>query len=81
MRARSAELLSDAAEDFVRESRILHGASQYYATDHRCCLKDGFLPVSTLGRENFLKSLPKPKPTGPAHPFAEEEMWGGKGLK
>jgi 2-C-methyl-D-erythritol 4-phosphate cytidylyltransferase len=24
----------------------------------------------------ILKSLPKPKPAGPAHPFAEEEMWG-----
>ncbi len=26
--------------------------------------------------EAVLKSLPKPKPAGPAHPFAEEEMWG-----
>ena len=31
--------------------------------------------------EAILKSLPKPKPSGPAHPFAEEEMWGGKGIK
>jgi 2-C-methyl-D-erythritol 4-phosphate cytidylyltransferase len=31
--------------------------------------------------EAILKAMPKPKPTGPAHPFAEEEMWGGKGLK
>jgi 2-C-methyl-D-erythritol 4-phosphate cytidylyltransferase len=30
----------------------------------------------------ILKAMPKPKPAGPAHPFAaEEEMWGGKGLK
>ena len=29
----------------------------------------------------ILKSLPKPKPTGSVHPFGEEEMWGGKGLK
>jgi 2-C-methyl-D-erythritol 4-phosphate cytidylyltransferase len=29
----------------------------------------------------ILKSLPKPKPSGPVHPFGEEEMWGGKGLK
>jgi 2-C-methyl-D-erythritol 4-phosphate cytidylyltransferase len=28
-----------------------------------------------------LKAMPKPKPKGPAHPFAEEEMWGGRGLK
>ena len=26
--------------------------------------------------EAILKSRPKPKPSGPAHPFAEEEMWG-----
>lgn len=29
--------------------------------------------------EAILKSQPKPKPAGPAHPFAEEEMWGGRG--
>ena len=30
--------------------------------------------------EAVLKSRPKPKATGPIHPFAaEEEMWGGKG--
>jgi 2-C-methyl-D-erythritol 4-phosphate cytidylyltransferase len=28
--------------------------------------------------EAILKARPKPKPTGPAHPFAEEEMWGGR---
>lgn len=26
----------------------------------------------------ILKSLPKPKVKGPIHPFAEDEMWGGK---
>ncbi|PWT81762.1 MAG: 2-C-methyl-D-erythritol 4-phosphate cytidylyltransferase [Acidobacteria bacterium] len=31
--------------------------------------------------EAILKAMPKPKPTGPAHPFAEEEMWGGRGLR
>jgi 2-C-methyl-D-erythritol 4-phosphate cytidylyltransferase len=31
--------------------------------------------------EAVLKSLPKPKPTGPIHPFGEDEMWGGRGLK
>ena len=31
--------------------------------------------------EAILKALPKPKPSGPAHPFGEEEMWGGRGLK
>jgi 2-C-methyl-D-erythritol 4-phosphate cytidylyltransferase len=29
--------------------------------------------------EAILKSRPKPKPSGPVHPFAEEEMWGGRG--
>ncbi len=29
--------------------------------------------------ESILKSMPKPKVSGPLHPFAEEEMWGGKG--
>jgi len=28
----------------------------------------------------ILKSQPKPKGTGPIHPFAEEEMWGGRGV-
>ncbi|HEV3204473.1 MAG TPA: 2-C-methyl-D-erythritol 4-phosphate cytidylyltransferase [Gemmataceae bacterium] len=31
--------------------------------------------------EAILKSRPKPKPTGPAHPFAEEQMWGPLGPK
>lgn len=31
--------------------------------------------------EAVLKAMPKPKPAGPIHPFAEEEMWGGRGLK
>ena len=31
--------------------------------------------------EAILKSMPKPKPAGPLHPFAEEDMWGGRGLK
>jgi 2-C-methyl-D-erythritol 4-phosphate cytidylyltransferase len=31
--------------------------------------------------EAVLKARPKPKPSGPVHPFAEEEMWGGRGLK
>jgi 2-C-methyl-D-erythritol 4-phosphate cytidylyltransferase len=31
--------------------------------------------------EAILKARPKPKPAGPVHPFAEEEMWGGSGMK
>jgi hypothetical protein len=28
--------------------------------------------------EPVLKSRPEPKGTGPIHPFADEEMWGGR---
>src|SRR5262249_34990967 len=31
--------------------------------------------------EAVIKSRPKPKPSGPIHPFAEEEMWGGRPKK
>jgi 2-C-methyl-D-erythritol 4-phosphate cytidylyltransferase len=31
--------------------------------------------------EAVLKARPKPKPSGPIHPFADEEMWGGTGKK
>jgi len=31
--------------------------------------------------EAILKSLPRPKPQGPSHPFAEDEMWGGRGIR
>ncbi|MBX9681257.1 MAG: 2-C-methyl-D-erythritol 4-phosphate cytidylyltransferase [Gemmataceae bacterium] len=31
--------------------------------------------------EAILKSAPKPKTSGPVHPFGETEMWGGPGLK
>ena len=30
--------------------------------------------------EAILKSRPKPKAAGLIHPFAEEEMWGGRGV-
>jgi 2-C-methyl-D-erythritol 4-phosphate cytidylyltransferase len=43
------------------------------------------LKITTKGdlhlAEAVLKSRPKPKPSGPIHPFAEEEMWGGRGKK
>lgn len=28
--------------------------------------------------ESLLKVIAKPKPSGPIHPFAEDEMWGGR---
>jgi 2-C-methyl-D-erythritol 4-phosphate cytidylyltransferase len=30
--------------------------------------------------EAVLKAMPKPRPSAPAHPFAEEEMWGGRSV-
>jgi 2-C-methyl-D-erythritol 4-phosphate cytidylyltransferase len=45
----------------------------------------GNVKITTRGdlmlAEAVLKSLPKPKPTGPVHPFAEDEMWGGRPKK
>jgi hypothetical protein len=46
--------LSDAPEDFVRESLILYGTRQNNGTDLRGSLKDRFIPLSTLGGENVL---------------------------
>jgi hypothetical protein len=43
--------------NFVGQSVILHGASQYYAADHRHYLKYDFFPVSTLSEEKVLESL------------------------
>jgi 2-C-methyl-D-erythritol 4-phosphate cytidylyltransferase len=40
------------------------------------------LKITTKGdlslADAILKSRPKPKGTGPIHPFADEEMWGGR---
>jgi 2-C-methyl-D-erythritol 4-phosphate cytidylyltransferase len=40
------------------------------------------LKITTRGdlslADAILKSRPKPKGSGPIHPFAEEEMWGGR---
>jgi 2-C-methyl-D-erythritol 4-phosphate cytidylyltransferase len=40
------------------------------------------LKITTKGdlslADAILKSRPKPKGSGPIHPFAEEEMWGGR---
>ena len=42
----------------------------------------GNIKITTRGdlflAEAVLKTMPKPKPKGPIHPFAEEEMWGGR---
>jgi hypothetical protein len=52
-RARSAELLSNALKNFIGQSVILHGASQYSAADHCRRLKYGFFSVSTIGAARY----------------------------
>ena len=42
---------------------------------------DRFLGGGLFLADAVLKSRPKPKPSGPIHPFAEEEMWGGRPKK
>src|SRR5579863_3102053 len=54
---RSAELLSAASKNLVRESWVPHGTSQYHATHHRRCPKDGFFAVCTLSGKKVLQSL------------------------
>jgi 2-C-methyl-D-erythritol 4-phosphate cytidylyltransferase len=45
----------------------------------------GNIKITTKGdlflADAILKSRPKPKVAGPIHPFAEEEMWGGRPKK
>jgi 2-C-methyl-D-erythritol 4-phosphate cytidylyltransferase len=69
-------------------SNITDDAQLMEAAGHAVYVVDGAttnIKITTrqdlLLAEAILKSLPKPKPTGPIHPFADEEMWGGKGLK
>jgi 2-C-methyl-D-erythritol 4-phosphate cytidylyltransferase len=65
---------------------ITDDAQLVEAAGHAVHVVDGAstnIKITTRGdlilAEAILKSMPKPKPAGPAHPFAEEEMWGGRG--
>ncbi|MFO0970421.1 MAG: 2-C-methyl-D-erythritol 4-phosphate cytidylyltransferase [Gemmataceae bacterium] len=76
--ARRGELGSDITDD----------AQLVEAAGHAVYVVEGAatnIKVTTRGdiplAEAILKSLPKPKPATAAHPFAEEEMWGGRGLR
>ena len=58
------------------------------ASGHKVYVVEGSstnVKITTKGdlflAEAVLKSRPKPKPSGPIHPFAEEEMWGGRPKK
>lgn len=69
-------------------SDVTDDAQLIEAAGHKVHLVEGAATnLKVTGRadlhlaEAILKSMPKPKPSGPSHPFAEEEMWGGRGLK
>ncbi len=74
-RARLGTGITDDAQLMEAAGRVVHiveGAT----TNIKITSKQDLLLA-----EAILKVLPKPKPTGPTHPFAEEGMWGGPGLK
>lgn len=69
-------------------SKITDDAQLVEAAGHPVHVVEGAttnIKITTKGdlmlAEAILKSRPKPKGTGPIHPFAEEEMWGGRGIK
>lgn len=84
-------------KDWLTEAyagRIKHGrditddAQLVEAAGHPVAVVEGSgtnIKITTRGdlhlADAILKSQPKPKASGPAHPFADEEMWGGKGLR
>jgi 2-C-methyl-D-erythritol 4-phosphate cytidylyltransferase len=74
--ARRAQLGKDVTDD----------AQLVEAAGHKVVLVEGSslnVKITTKAdlhlAEAVLKSRPKPKAKGPIHPFAEEEMWGGRG--
>lgn len=67
---------------------ITDDAQLVEAAGHPVYVEEGSasnIKITTKGdialAEAILKSRPKPKPSGPAHPFADEEMWGPLGPK
>jgi 2-C-methyl-D-erythritol 4-phosphate cytidylyltransferase len=64
---------------------ITDDAQLVEAAGHKVYVVEGAgtnIKITTKGdlhlAEAILKSMPKPKPAGPIHPFAEDEMWGGR---
>jgi 2-C-methyl-D-erythritol 4-phosphate cytidylyltransferase len=79
-------------EAYARRSQlgqdITDDAQLVEAAGHAVTVVEGFssnIKITTkhdlILAEALLKAMPKPKPSGPIHPFAEEEMWGGRGKK
>ncbi len=68
---------------------ITDDAQLLEAAGHKVHVVEGAttnIKITTKGdlilAEAILKAMPKPKPSGPAHPFADEEqMWGGRPKK
>jgi 2-C-methyl-D-erythritol 4-phosphate cytidylyltransferase len=68
---------------------ITDDAQLVEAAGHRVTMVEGAatnIKITTKSdlilAEAILKAMPKPKPSGPIHPFAgEEEMWGGRPKK
>jgi 2-C-methyl-D-erythritol 4-phosphate cytidylyltransferase len=65
------------------DKSVTDDAQLVEATGHQVAVVEGSasnIKITTKSdiflAEAVLKSRPKPKPAGPAHPFAEEEMWG-----
>ena len=83
------DLLEAAYADRARlGTNITDDAQLMEAAGHAVHVVDGAstnIKITTrqdlILAEAILKALPKPKPSGPIHPFGEEEMWGGRGLK
>jgi 2-C-methyl-D-erythritol 4-phosphate cytidylyltransferase len=73
---------SKGSSDITDDAQLLEAAG------HTAHIVEGSttnVKITTKGdlflAEAVLKSRPKPKPSGPIHPFAEEEMWGGRPKK
>ena len=83
------DLLTQAYANRNQENlQITDDAQLVEATGHKVHVVEGSannVKITTKGdlylADAVLKSRPKPKPAGPIHPFAEEEMWGGRPKK
>lgn len=69
-------------KDITDDAQLLEAAGH---TVHVVTGATTNIKITTKGdlflADAILKSLPKPKVSGPIHPFGEENMWGGPGLK
>ncbi len=85
---RRDQLTAVYAQRSQASAQITDDAQLVEAAGHKVHVVEGSstnLKITTKAdlylAEAVLKSRPKPKPSGPIHPFAEEEMWGGRPKK